>query len=116
MSTLWFQSCYTDTEGRHRFLSDYQGPRDRVGIVIDDHHAALTSMLYTYLQDPHAQLPGYTIPEEAAPPAKVSTYIGTDGIRHTTFTTQGDGESEANWQARHDAAHAALQAIFPPAP
>lgn len=115
MTTLFVQSCYVDTEDRSRFTTEYQMDGERVSTTIDDHHASLMSLTSSYPPATGATQPGYVIPEEASPPMKVSTYIGTDGIRHTTMTSQGDGESEQNWQARHDAAHALLQSVFPPA-
>jgi hypothetical protein len=113
MSNLWFQSDYTDTDSRWRFVTTAQAPGDRVVDTLDDHSADLASTLSSHPKG-SGSVPGPAVPNEADSP-KVSSYIGADGIRHTTMTTQKPGESEADWQARHDAAHAALQAEYPPA-
>lgn len=44
----------------------------------------------------------------------VTTWRDADGLTHTVTTPRNDGESEAAWAARHQAAVKALQALFPP--
>lgn len=38
------------------------------------------------------------------------------GVKHTVTTPRNEGESRAEWLARHNEAVADAQAIFPPAP
>jgi hypothetical protein len=46
----------------------------------------------------------------------VSRWREADGTEHTVSTPQREGESDADYIARHGARVKAMKALFPPAP
>lgn len=112
MTYLTFQSCYVGESTEDRFVNTHQNESARPDEVLSAHASDLATMLATDAKST-ANPPGPAV--FSTPTPKVDTYIGTDGIRHTTITTQKPGESEQDWQSRHDAAAALMRAAFPAA-
>lgn len=109
---LWYQSGFSDPSSVDHHVTTPQGAQQRPDDVLAAHVSDLASSVRAF--GPVTGSPPLVV-LPTADPVKVSSYIGQDGIRHATITTQGPDESEAQWQARHDAAHALLVAAFPPA-
>lgn len=114
--SLYFCSAHVDRNNDPvQVPPSSQGPGERVSDVVDEQEAAVQSSIQNH------GLGTAAAPSPATPSGLTSPKVGPEwtdanGIKHKAVTEQKPGESESAWQARHDAAQAALQAKFPPVP
>lgn len=114
--SLYFCSAHVDSVNDPiQVPPSSQDSGERLSDVVDEHEAAVQSSVRNH------GLGTSTAPSPATPSGLSSPKVGPEwtdasGIKHKAVTEQKPGESEVAWQARHDAAQAALQAKFPPVP